>query len=94
MKHVLPIFILSIVILAGAAWAHEEEHAIHQTTQIEKGASATTETEKPMYHCPMHPEVRQSTPGNCPKCGMKLRSDAEEEGSDNEHSTGEPQHEH
>lgn len=24
------------------------------------------------YTCPMHPEVVQSTPGKCPKCGMKL----------------------
>jgi hypothetical protein len=24
------------------------------------------------YTCPMHPEVRQDKPGNCPKCGMRL----------------------
>ena len=24
------------------------------------------------YTCPMHPEVRQSSPGSCPKCGMAL----------------------
>ncbi len=24
------------------------------------------------YTCPMHPEIRQSTPGSCPKCGMAL----------------------
>ncbi len=24
------------------------------------------------YTCPMHPEVKSSKPGNCPKCGMKL----------------------
>lgn len=24
------------------------------------------------YACPMHPEVRQKGPGNCPKCGMTL----------------------
>lgn len=24
------------------------------------------------YTCPMHPEVRQMGPGNCPKCGMAL----------------------
>lgn len=24
------------------------------------------------YTCPMHPEVRQLGPGNCPKCGMAL----------------------
>src|SRR3989338_6666336 len=25
-----------------------------------------------MYTCPMDPDVIQDTPGNCPKCGMKL----------------------
>ncbi len=24
------------------------------------------------YSCPMHPEVVQSSPGSCPKCGMAL----------------------
>ncbi|MBD1602034.1 heavy metal translocating P-type ATPase [Pseudomonas typographi] len=24
------------------------------------------------YTCPMHPEIRQARPGNCPKCGMAL----------------------
>ncbi len=30
---------------------------------------AATATE---YTCPMHPEVRRSAPGSCPKCGMTL----------------------
>ncbi len=30
------------------------------------------ETGETVYTCPMHPEVRQAAPGNCPKCGMKL----------------------
>jgi len=25
-----------------------------------------------IYICPMHPSVRQSSPGKCPKCGMAL----------------------
>ena len=25
-----------------------------------------------VYTCPMHPEIRQDGPGNCPKCGMAL----------------------
>ena len=28
--------------------------------------------DKPAYTCPMHPEVRQSGPGSCPRCGMAL----------------------
>ena len=38
---------------------------------------------KAIYTCPMHPEVQQDHPGNCPKCGMTLEprnvSTAEEE---------------
>jgi Cu+-exporting ATPase len=33
-----------------------------------------------IYTCPMHPEVRQEGPGDCPKCGMDLEP-AEEEAS-------------
>lgn len=25
-----------------------------------------------IYTCPMHPEVQESAPGRCPKCGMTL----------------------
>ena len=28
--------------------------------------------ENAIYTCPMHPEIRQDHPGNCPKCGMTL----------------------
>ncbi len=36
--------------------------------------TATTEIESSsqIYVCPMHPEVQQSGPGTCPKCGMAL----------------------
>lgn len=27
---------------------------------------------KGIYTCPMHPEIKQQGPGNCPKCGMTL----------------------
>ena len=30
------------------------------------------EASQAVYTCPMHPEVRQPAPGNCPKCGMRL----------------------
>src|SRR5216683_806077 len=33
------------------------------------GAEAAPGT---IYTCPMHPEIRQGGPGNCPKCGMAL----------------------
>lgn len=41
--------------------------AQHQT---ENSSRQTHETV--IYTCVMHPEIRMSKPGNCPKCGMKL----------------------
>ena len=39
-------------------------------------ANATNEAQTiqagSIYTCPMHPEIRQDHPGNCPKCGMTL----------------------
>lgn len=34
--------------------------------------SAKTVSENTIYTCPMHPQVRQDKPGNCPICGMAL----------------------
>lgn len=34
--------------------------------------AAAPATEKVEYTCTMHPEVRQTEPGKCPKCGMDL----------------------
>ena len=37
----------------------------------------TKEQEKvTVYTCPMHPEIKESKPGKCPKCGMKLVADS------------------
>ena len=40
------------------------EHS-HQAEPIDAGTE---------YTCPMHPEIRQSSPGVCPKCGMTLEA--------------------
>lgn len=29
-------------------------------------------SQKALYTCSMHPEVRSDRPGKCPKCGMEL----------------------
>ncbi|HWP12347.1 MAG TPA: copper-translocating P-type ATPase [Ramlibacter sp.] len=36
------------------------------------GQAATQAPTGTLYTCPMHPEIRQDHPGNCPKCGMTL----------------------
>jgi Cu+-exporting ATPase len=43
------------------------------TIMVNHGAMAGVSTSgKVIYTCPMHPEVQQDHPGNCPKCGMTL----------------------
>ena len=39
----------------------------HKSIKAENSAETGT-----IYTCPMHPEVRQPSPGVCPKCGMTL----------------------
>ncbi len=40
----------------------------YSTSKLQTGES----TPSAIYTCPMHPEVRQTGPGNCPICGMAL----------------------
>ncbi len=46
---------------------HKHDHREHTTSEEPLKTSEETE-----YTCPMHPEVRQKGPGNCPRCGMAL----------------------
>jgi Cu+-exporting ATPase len=56
---------------------HQHRHHQHHhhdgrsapANAVERGAEAGSPT---IYTCPMHPEIRQDHPGNCPKCGMTL----------------------
>ncbi len=50
--------------------------------------------EATIYTCPMHPEVRKSEPGWCPKCGMKLVAADEKETSSHMGHTGGKRGEH
>ena len=43
---------------------------MQQEQQHQAGAATVEHIE---YTCPMHPEVRQPGPGQCPKCGMNLQ---------------------
>ncbi|KRB93740.1 heavy metal translocating P-type ATPase [Noviherbaspirillum sp. Root189] len=38
----------------------------------ENSRADTSVPEGTMYTCPMHPEIQEPKPGNCPKCGMAL----------------------
>ena len=37
-----------------------------------------------LYTCPMHPEVEQDHPGDCPKCGMRLDAKRASAGTEDE----------
>ena len=50
---------------------HAHEHG-HQHAAPPPEAPPVPAAEGTVYTCPMHPEIRQSQPGNCPKCGMTL----------------------
>ena len=51
---------------------HSPQHSA-QRHQATPPAPAPAETPPgTIYTCPMHPEIRQDHPGNCPKCGMTL----------------------
>ncbi len=45
------------------------------------------------YTCPMHPEIVQDKPGNCPKCGMNLvavKAEADSSASHQQHGDSNP----
>jgi Cu+-exporting ATPase len=59
---------------AGSVWYFCSRHCLERFAADPGrylGPSAQVAAEGP-YTCPMHPEVRQAGPGNCPKCGMAL----------------------
>jgi P-type Cu+ transporter len=64
---------------AHAGWhraAHRQMKEITMNHSAHAGVPATSTSAPPpegtVYTCPMHPEIRQDHPGNCPKCGMSL----------------------
>ena len=56
--------------------AHGHGHArgryAHPTPPVRSEPTAAEAMAGTIYTCPMHPEIRQDHPGNCPKCGMTL----------------------
>jgi P-type Cu+ transporter len=50
----------------------------------EKVTSTAPASGKTIYTCPMHPEVQQDHPGDCPKCGMTLEPKTVTAGTDDE----------
>lgn len=62
----------------------------HQSIEAAATEPSKTRAKDAIYTCPMHPEVRQVGPGNCPICGMALEplvATAEEDTSELEDMT-------
>lgn len=56
----------------GSQDAEHHHHGQHHAKVTTAPTVAPTTGQDVEYTCPMHPEVRQIGPGNCPICGMAL----------------------
>src|SRR6266581_7536678 len=58
--------------LKSPAAGHAAHGEGHSHAQASPSKAKGNETEQGVYVCPMDPEVRESKPAACPKCGMAL----------------------
>ena len=65
--------------MTRVAHEHRHDHASHEESRSARAGGATehaaqgdTHAANVIYTCPMHPQIRQIGPGNCPICGMTL----------------------
>ena len=67
-------FVLTVMMLAGIGL---EVQAFSKTDWLEQSSQQkkTSSKKAKSYSCPMHPEVKSTKPGKCPKCKMDLRLD-------------------
>src|SRR5215470_18765191 len=56
--------------------AHERPGHVHGPDHAHASPEETDRVDHGSYVCPMDPEVRESKPGACPKCGMALEPTA------------------
>jgi len=54
---------------AGCRTKFESDPRRYATDEVVRQPAPASST---IYTCPMHPQIRQPTPGNCPICGMTL----------------------
>jgi len=66
--------------LSLPADGHEQAAKQMDMSEMKRKASETaTQTSPPSqtyYTCPMHPQIKEAKPGNCPICGMTLIKEA------------------
>ena len=65
--------LLLAVLVVFALWATwRMNRAASRLPSPEAGAPSMAEPIIEYWTCTMHPEIRESGPGDCPKCGMTL----------------------
>ncbi len=79
--------IAGAVIFARRERSNKAQPSEQEQTVAENTADTPTEKQQ-TYTCPMHPEIQQSQPGNCPKCGMQLIPGAEKVASQSHKQQG------
>jgi Cu+-exporting ATPase len=62
-----------VLVDSAAANTHAAHpHHVHHDAPVARPVSGAHGNKDVEYTCPMHPQVRQMGPGNCPICGMTL----------------------
>jgi nucleoside-diphosphate-sugar epimerase len=59
-------------VTADAHAGHDHSGTEAQSRLVKAAAGLPDQVAGTVYTCPMHPDIRQSSPGNCPRCGMTL----------------------
>ena len=59
---------------SGCLAKFKDNPTSYLTTPVKQNTAVAIEPLGTDYTCPMHPEIRQSGPGNCPLCGMALEA--------------------
>jgi len=68
-KKIILIVIATLLIGAGIGWILKPSSS---NSKEEETHDHLGETAEQIWTCSMHPQIRQSEPGNCPICGMEL----------------------
>src|SRR5262245_37742605 len=62
--------LLTLAALGG--WMLTQTDSSHENDTTSAAVSTNDAGAQLFYSCPMHPQIHEQHPGNCPICGMKL----------------------